>query len=66
MSIRVTQGTIRADSLRGLQSSLARVQNLQAQLSSGKQIAVQLRRPPRVREGTEPGLQAGWLTPLDR
>jgi flagellar hook-associated protein 3 FlgL len=40
MSIRVTQGTIRADSLRGLQSSLSRLQGLQAQLSSGKQIAV--------------------------
>jgi flagellar hook-associated protein 3 FlgL len=39
MTIRVTQGTIRADSLRGLQSSLGRLQTLQAQLSSGKQIA---------------------------
>jgi flagellar hook-associated protein 3 FlgL len=40
MSIRVTQGTIRADSLRGLQSSLGRVQSLQARLSSGKRVAV--------------------------
>ena len=40
MSIRVTQGAIQGDSLRGLQASLGRVQSLQAQLSSGKQVAM--------------------------
>lgn len=40
MSIRVTQQSIGSSTLRGLQSSLGRVQELQAQLSSGKRIAV--------------------------
>jgi flagellar hook-associated protein 3 FlgL len=40
MSVRVTQGLIGASTLRGLQSSLGRVQDIQAQLSSGKRIAL--------------------------
>ena len=40
MSIRVTQQSISSSTLRGLQSALGRVQDLQAQLSSGKRIAV--------------------------
>ncbi len=40
MSIRVTQQSIGSSTLRGLQSSLGRVQELQQQLSSGKRIAV--------------------------
>jgi flagellar hook-associated protein 3 FlgL len=40
MTIRVTQGLISASSLRGLQSALGRVQDVQAQLSSGKRISV--------------------------
>ena len=38
--MRVTQGSIGASTLRGLETSLGRVQDLQAQLSSGKRIAV--------------------------
>ena len=38
--MRVTQGSINASTLRGLQMSLGRVQDLQAQLSSGKRIQV--------------------------
>lgn len=40
MGMRVTQQSISASTLRGLQASLGRVQDLQAQLSSGKRIAV--------------------------
>jgi flagellar hook-associated protein 3 FlgL len=40
VSIRITQTSISASALRGLQANLARVQDLQAQLSSGKRIAV--------------------------
>jgi flagellar hook-associated protein 3 FlgL len=40
MTIRVTQGLINSASLRGLQAALSRVQNAQAQLSSGKRISV--------------------------
>jgi flagellar hook-associated protein 3 FlgL len=40
MSIRVTQGSISSSSLRGLQAALGRVQDTQAQLSSGKRIGV--------------------------
>jgi flagellar hook-associated protein 3 FlgL len=40
MTIRVTQGIISASTLRGLQSNLGRLQDIQAQLSSGKRIAV--------------------------
>ena len=40
MTLRVTQGLISSATLRGLQSSLGRVQDIQAQLSSGKRIAV--------------------------
>jgi flagellar hook-associated protein 3 FlgL len=40
MTIRVTQGIISASTLRGMQSSLGRLQDVQAQLSSGKRIAV--------------------------
>jgi flagellar hook-associated protein 3 FlgL len=40
MTLRVTQGSISASTLRGLQTGLGRVQDLQAQLSSGKRIAV--------------------------
>lgn len=39
MSSRVTQASISSIALQGLQSSLTRVQNLQQQLSSGKQIS---------------------------
>jgi flagellar hook-associated protein 3 FlgL len=38
--MRVTQGSISGSTLRGLQTALGRVQDLQAQLSSGKRIAV--------------------------
>lgn len=37
---RITQATMAATTLRGLQGSLARVQTLQQQLSSGKRVAV--------------------------
>jgi flagellar hook-associated protein 3 FlgL len=40
MSIRVTQQSISASTLRGLQANLSRMQDLQAQLSSGKRISV--------------------------
>ena len=40
MSIRITQQSISSSTLRGLQANLARMQDLQAQLSSGKRIAV--------------------------
>jgi flagellar hook-associated protein 3 FlgL len=40
MSIRITQQSISASTMRGLQSNLSRMQDLQAQLSSGKRIAV--------------------------
>jgi flagellar hook-associated protein 3 FlgL len=40
MTIRVTQGLINSASLRGLQAALGRVQDVQAQLSSGKRISV--------------------------
>jgi len=40
MSIRITQQSISASTLRGLQANLSRMQDLQAQLSSGKRIAV--------------------------
>jgi flagellar hook-associated protein 3 FlgL len=40
MTLRVTQGSISASTLRGLQTNLGRLQDLQAQLSSGKRIAV--------------------------
>jgi flagellar hook-associated protein 3 FlgL len=40
MSIRITQQSISASTLRGLQANLSRMQNLQAQLSSGKRISV--------------------------
>jgi flagellar hook-associated protein 3 FlgL len=40
VSIRVTQTSMSASVLRGLQTNLARVQDLQAQLSSGKRISV--------------------------
>ena len=40
MSIRITQQSISASTLRGLQSNLSRMQDLQAQLSSGKRISV--------------------------
>lgn len=39
MSTRVTQASISSIALQGLQNSLTRVQNLQQQLSSGKQIS---------------------------
>jgi len=38
--MRVTQGSINASTLRGLQAALGRVQDLQGQLSSGKRIQV--------------------------
>lgn len=40
MPVRVTQALISATTLRGLQASLGRVQDVQAQLSSGKRISV--------------------------
>jgi flagellar hook-associated protein 3 FlgL len=40
VSIRITQQSISASTLRGLQANLSRVQDLQAQLSSGKRISV--------------------------
>jgi flagellar hook-associated protein 3 FlgL len=40
MSIRITQQSISASTMRGLQANLSRMQDLQAQLSSGKRIAV--------------------------
>ena len=40
MSIRITQQSISASTLRGLQGNLSRMQDLQARLSSGKRIAV--------------------------
>src|SRR4051795_679826 len=40
MSIRITQQSISASTMRGLQSNLSRMQVLQAQLSSGKRISV--------------------------
>jgi flagellar hook-associated protein 3 FlgL len=40
MSIRITQQSISAATLRGLQANLSRMQTLQAQLSSGKRISV--------------------------
>ncbi|HVN14064.1 MAG TPA: flagellar hook-associated protein FlgL [Kineosporiaceae bacterium] len=40
MTLRVTQGSISASTLRGLQTNLGRLQDLQAQLSSGKRISV--------------------------
>jgi flagellar hook-associated protein 3 FlgL len=40
MSIRITQQSISAGTLRGLQANLSRMQDLQAQLSSGKRISV--------------------------
>jgi flagellar hook-associated protein 3 FlgL len=40
MSIRITQQSISASTLRGLQANLSRMQDLQAQLSSGKRISV--------------------------
>jgi flagellar hook-associated protein 3 FlgL len=40
MSIRITQQSISASTLRGLQANLSRMQTLQAQLSSGKRISV--------------------------
>ena len=40
VNFRVTQTSISASTLRGLQANLARVQDLQAQLSSGKRISV--------------------------
>ena len=40
MSIRITQQSISASTLRGLQANLSRMQDLQARLSSGKRISV--------------------------
>jgi flagellar hook-associated protein 3 FlgL len=40
MSIRITQQSISASTMRGLQSNLSRMQALQAQLSSGRRISV--------------------------
>jgi flagellar hook-associated protein 3 FlgL len=40
MTVRVTQGLISSASLRGLQAALTRVQDTQAELSSGKRISV--------------------------
>jgi flagellar hook-associated protein 3 FlgL len=40
VGVRITQQSISSSTLRGLQSALGRVQDLQAQLSSGRRIAV--------------------------
>ena len=40
MGVRITQQSISSSTLRGLQSALGRVQDLQTQLSSGKRISV--------------------------